>query len=177
MNLKSMLAAMAVFGAAIALLVFVTRWEEKRAVPDADVLPAHLFMSERPASVSDIAEVRKTAKVGDRVAVRGRIGGSKSPFVAGRAVFLLMDVNVPNCIENHNPGCPTPWDFCCAPREQRLAGAATVQVVGTNGLPLKAALEGEGGLSPLRQVVVEGNVLQTADGLVIGATTLYVPPQ
>jgi hypothetical protein len=135
-----------------------------------------LFLDVPPKEVADIAPTKKNAKVGDSVTVRGRIGGSRKPFVEGRGVFLVMDRNVPNCTENHNPGCPSPWDFCCAPKEARLAGAATIEVAGPAGVPVRSGLMGVGGLAPLREVVVEGTVAELTEGggMVIRAQHLFV---
>ncbi|MEY4228517.1 MAG: hypothetical protein RLZ84_1109, partial [Actinomycetota bacterium] len=48
----------------------------------------------------------------------GRIGGSEQPFMADRAMFVLVDPSVKLCGEDE-PGddhCPTPYDFCITER-------------------------------------------------------------
>lgn len=174
MNVRAFGAVVMVGGLALGVLA-LRGGEGAHRSTAADTLPAGLFVVKEPESVQDITPVKMDAKVGDVVVVRGRIGGSKSPFVDNRAVFLLMDVNVPNCHENHNPGCATPWDFCCAPREDRLAGSATVQVVGSDGVPLRASVEGEGRLKPMGEVVVMGTVARKGEAgdFVIRATGVY----
>ena len=58
----------------------------------------------------------------------GCIGGSKDPFVQGRAVFTIVDPTIINCKamgdEEH---CPTPWDYCCEPRENLKKNIATIE--------------------------------------------------
>lgn len=175
MNVRAFGAVVIVCGLGLGVLA-LRGGEKGRGTAVSDDLPAGLFLTSEPAGVQDITPVKLDAKAGDKVVLRGRIGGSKSPFVENRAVLLLMDVNVPNCHENHNPGCPTPWDFCCAPREDKLAGSATVQVVGKDGSPLRAPLEGVKSLKPLAEVVVVGEVVRRGEAgdLVVDATGFYV---
>lgn len=55
-------------------------------------LPETLFVSSAPETYKDIAAIKQTAKEGDKVLFRGRVGGRKAPFVPGRAVMLVSDV-------------------------------------------------------------------------------------
>lgn len=143
------------------------------------VLPAGLFLEAEPAGVVGVLDSKAAVKAGDRVVIRGKIGGSMDPFVGGRAVFTIMDTGVKGCDEMGDDHCPTPWDYCCEPLESRTANAATIQIVGADGRPLKADLKGVHGLDPLAQVCVVGIVAQRDDAgtLVVNAESVYVKPR
>ena len=147
-----------------------------KAGADQAALPAGLFLSAPPQGATGVKAARAAAKAGDTVVLKGRIGGSDSPFVANRAVFTLMDLELPSC--NMNPGdkCTTPWDYCCEPADVIAANAATVRIAGPQGAPLKASLQGVHGLEPLAEVVVVGKASQgqEAGTLVVDAEGIYI---
>jgi hypothetical protein len=147
------------------------------AVPIAAGIPDHVWLATAPAGAKTVAEVKKTAAEGADVVVFGRIGGGKAPFVEGRALFMLADRSLASCVEKHGPGCTTPWDYCCEPKEQVRAGTTTIQVVGADGKPLKTGLEGVHGLKPLTEVVIAGKVATAGENVVINATGIYVKTQ
>ena len=138
-------------------------------------LPAGLVLTEAPSGAQDIAEVRRSAKDGDEVVVRGKIGGQVDPFVNGRAAVRLVDVGVPSCADNPKDKCETPWDYCCDV-DEAAQKSLTIQVVGADGRPLKTELKGVGGMKPLSELVVRGKVTRAAgsDAVVINATALHV---
>ena len=71
--------------------------------------------------------------------------------------------------------CKTPWDYCCDPREVITANSAVIQLVGTDGQPLKAGLDGVRGLKPQATVTVVGTVAKAeGQNLVINASGLFV---
>lgn len=145
------------------------------AAPPAG-LPDGLLASKAPADAQDIVAAKKTAKKGDRICVRGRIGGSKSPMIDGRAAFTLVDLELPPCNANPEDGCMRPWDYCCEPAARIAAHAATIQVVDAKGKVIRTGLEGTGGLVPLSELVVAGTVVAT-DGdklLLISADAIHV---
>jgi len=137
-------------------------------------IPDGIWLASVPADAKAVAEVKKSAAAGQEVVLTGRIGGRKDPFVSGRAMFMLSDRSIPACNEKHNDGCPTPWDYCCEPKETVLGGTLTVQIVGADGKPLKTGLEGARGLRPMAEVVVRGKAVGTGSEMVIEATGIYV---
>lgn len=145
-------------------------------------LPGELFTtpaSEAPGGAVDVSEARKTKlKVGDEVVLRGRIGGSKAPFVGERALFTLMGRGLKACSENPGQTCISPWDYCCETREEILAHSVTVQVADAKGQPLRTEMKGRRGLKELSEVVVVGKVT-AADGksVVVSATRMHVVAQ
>lgn len=150
----------------------------KATTAAAPTLPASLFLAAAPADAKDVKDAKPTLKAGDKVVLVGRVGGSDEPFVAQRAVFTLVDRRLKACGEgNPDDKCQTPWDYCCESRTDITANSATVQVVGTDGQPVKAELNGQKGLKPLATVTVVGTVT-TAEGenFVITASGLFVTP-
>ena len=119
--------------------------------------------------------IRQSARPGDEITIHGRIMGSSSPFVAGRAVFILGDpAKLTPCNEIPGDECDTPWDVCCDAPEDKKIGSATVQIVDAEGRVLKESVEGIGGLEKLAHVTVTGLVAEgsSADLLLLNATAI-----
>lgn len=140
-------------------------------------LPAGLMLAAAPGEPRDVKPLKSEASEGDAVIVRGRIGGRVEPFVEGRAMFLIADMNLPPCqAEGDDACCTTPWDYCCEPKEAITANTATVQIVDGEGRPLKFDVNGVSGLKPMATVVVTGKIAKR-DGeaaLVINAEGIYI---
>jgi len=140
-------------------------------------LPPSLFSLAKIENATDITEARKAGgiKVGDEVVLRGRIGGAKAPFVAGRAIFTLIGRGLKACNENPDDHCAMPWDYCCETREAILANTVTVQVTDEKAQVLRTDMKGRQGLKELSEIVVVGKVA-VADGkaVVVNATKMYV---
>lgn len=122
-----------------------------------------------------IHTIRTSVKPGDEITISGKIMGTESPFVSGRAAFILGDTELLTpCNEMPGDNCTTPWDVCCEPSDEKKAGTATVQIVGADGRVLKEELEGTGGLAKLAKVTVTGKVAEgsTADALVVNASAI-----
>ncbi|WP_193212781.1 hypothetical protein [Luteolibacter marinus] len=133
------------------------------AAPGGEAKPIHIL--------------RESAKPGDLVTVSGRVMGNASPFVEGRAAFILGDPDLLTpCNENPDDDCDTPWDTCCDTREDKKRGTATIQVVDAEGRVLKEAIEGVGGIGKLATLTVSGTVAEgsTPDLLVINASAIDV---
>jgi hypothetical protein len=141
-----------------------------------DVVPATLILPAAPDGAQDLAVVKQSAQPGDRVVIRGVIGGRAQPFADNRAVFMLIDSSVATCDRIAGDGCKTPWDACCEDPDLIKQKSATVQVVDDKGQPLKAGLSGVGGISPNRSIIVEGTVREGSDAqnLIIDAQGIHV---
>lgn len=150
-----------------------------REVSSAAALPPGLLLAQEPEGVQGLVAALTSAKDGEQVTLRGRVGGRRAPFVSGRAVMVLVDLSVPYCGENGDDDhCRTPWDYCCEPADHLAKHAVTVQVVDQNGEVLRADLNGAGGLAPLRKVAVQGTLRQDGSGgRTVQATGIYVMPQ
>lgn len=115
------------------------------------------LVAEAPPGAVNVASLKASAKEGDQVVLRGRIGGRSDPISKGSAVFVVMDPGVPSCADSPDDHCPTPWDYCCEPPESIMANSATVQIVNESGEPIVFDLAGLG-FKPLDTVVVTGTV-------------------
>ncbi len=142
----------------------------------ASIIPAGLFLANEPAGAANVKDAKPGAKVGDKVTLVGRIGGSVEPFVEGRAIFTIVDPRMNACREeSKDDTCETPWDYCCEPRAELTASMATVRIAGADGHPLKTGLKDTQGLKPLARVTVVGTVAEADGGnLVVNASGLYV---
>jgi len=141
-------------------------------------LPADLVVTQAPEGAANVIATKATAKPGDPVIIRGRVGGRAQPFVAGRAVMALVDASATACDAIPGDNCAKPWDYCCEDRETLKAALAMVQVIDDVGRPLAAGLEGAGGLKAGDRVVVVGTVAagSNAESLVVNANRLYIEP-
>lgn len=139
-------------------------------------LPTDLFTEEAPADARAVGDLKADLDTTGDVVVHGRIGGRVEPFLDNAAVFLLADASMKSCDELHGDSCPTPWDYCCEPRDSLTAKTATVQVVDDAGKPLKLGLKGAHGLEPSAYVTIAGEIAPRAgtETLVINAKEIYV---
>jgi len=165
--------------AAICMLASCKKEEAVTTTAPASPAPSaelSKVLANAPAGqAQSIHTVRTTAKPGDEITISGKIMGADSPFVAGRAAFILGDPELLTpCNEMPGDTCETPWDVCCETSDEKKQGTATIQVVGSDGRVLKENLEGTGGLAKLATVTVTGKVAEgsTADALVVNATAI-----
>ena len=137
--------------------------------------PAWILAS-MPEDARPVGEVKASAIEGDTVAIRGRIGGRLEPIAADSAVFTIVDPAVVSCAEMGEDHCPTPWDYCCEPRESLNANNATIQLVDGAGRVMADTNPIAAGLDPLDEVVVVGTVAprESPTVLTIRATGVYI---
>lgn len=151
---------------------------EKKPAPEATpaTLPAGVMLEQAPEGALEVVAAKESAKEGDELVVRGRIGGGKHPFVNNRAVFQLADASIPTCDEKGSDGCPTPWDYCCEPKDQVAAKSITVQVADESGKPLALNLDMPDGLQPKDTVIVKGKVANKPNDvtMIVNASGIYV---
>ncbi len=112
------------------------------------------LLAAMPTGAIPVAEAKQSAREGDQVVVRGRIGGRRDPMNANVAVFVMIDPAIPHCKIGV---CKVPWDYCCETPESITTNSATVQLVGDDGKPMKIDL-GSHALEPLDEIVVVGTV-------------------
>jgi flagellar basal body L-ring protein FlgH len=146
------------------------------AGPESTTLPAGFMLASRPESAKTVEEHKAAAKVGDTVAITGRVGGSEEPFLDDRAMLVLMGPGLNACSDNKGDECKTPWDYCCEKKSDVAKHAATIRVVGADGKPIKTGLKGQGGMKELSTLVVVGKVSQLDENgtMVVDATGIYV---
>ena len=143
------------------------------AGPGAAVVPAGWRLAAALEGAVDVAVAKTTAKEGDTITLRGKIGGRMEPLTESSGLIVLMDPKVPSCADNPDDGCSTPWDYCCETSETISANAVTVQVRDSGGDPVALP---EGVFSGLDELVVVGTVAPRAndDTLVLHATGVYL---
>lgn len=143
-------------------------------VPEGNI-PFGLMISEKPENVQNVIDAKQSAKQGDTVAIRGRVGGSARPFVDGRAVFTIVGSGPHACSDHDGDHCKTPWDYCCTPRDELREHSATIQIVDESGALIRTGIKGRRGIKELSDVTVVGTVVSTDGGaLIIRATGIYV---
>ncbi|MHC4776547.1 MAG: hypothetical protein ACYTBR_14950, partial [Planctomycetota bacterium] len=114
------------------------------------------LLADMPADAVPVLQAKQTAREGDQVVVRGRIGGRSDPLSHDVAVFVVMDPALPSCRDRGGP-CKKPWDYCCETTETITANSATVMLVDDAKTPMAVDLGGHG-FEPLDEVVVVGTV-------------------
>lgn len=168
---------------ALALAACTAEKEEATAAagPASAAAPSAALLAVLEAPVEGagaaIHEARVDAVPGDELVLKGRVMGSLSPFVEGRAAFIIGDeAKLTACNDIPGDECETPWDNCCDSKEAKQVGIASIQVLGADGRVLKEGIEGVGGLGKLSRVVVAGTVAEGsgADNLVINARAIRV---
>lgn len=154
------------FALALSLVLpLVAGLQPAAAAPPKDEprIPDTVFVTESPKDPKDVAALKKSAKKGDTVVLRAKIGGRAEPFVKNRAMFIVADRSLKSCDENPEETCPRPWDYCCESAESKRANLATIQFTDADGKPLKTGAQGVGDLEPLALVVIEGVVSEIDD--------------
>lgn len=124
-----------------------------------------------------IPEARIKLSAGDEVVLSGLVMGVPHPFVEGRGVFVLGDEGtLTPCDLNAGDTCKMPWDACCDPAEVRMAGTATIQVLGEDGKPIRTGLKGVHGLVELSRVTVSGTVARNSspEAFILNASAIHI---
>ncbi|NQZ58918.1 MAG: hypothetical protein HRT88_15815 [Lentisphaeraceae bacterium] len=163
----------------IALLSFACGKKEETkapAVPQVKSAASKVFVGAAPQGAISVIEARKLS-AGKKVVIKGAVIGSRSPFVEGRASFVLGDPAVlTSCNLKEGDNCDTPWDTCCDTKTSRRNSVVSIQVLDADGMVMKAPVKGVKGLSELSHVVVEGTVdaSSTEKSMIINATAIFV---
>lgn len=80
--------------------------------PSSAVDGSKYLLGSEPDGAVGVIKAREETKDQDDVVIVGRIGGSESPWVDGRAAFSIVDVSLKSCAEVGSDDCPKPWDYC-----------------------------------------------------------------
>lgn len=139
-------------------------------------LPSELFLADAPGDIVTVQQLKDSAAEGDEAVVRVVVGGRKSPFVAGRAVWTAVDAALPNSCTRTGHACPQPWDYCCTPPDTLAANMLTIRVLDDSGRPLAVNLAQSPTIKPMTTLVVRGTVADSpvAEALMLNATGIYV---
>ncbi len=141
-------------------------------------LPEGLWLASTPAGApTGIAELKASAKTGDKVVARVMIGGRVAPMVENMAVMTVVDASLDNPCYGDDDHCETPWDYCCNDPDVLMKQTATVQINDKGGKPLAVDVTGAG-LTPGSVVVVVATVSDrpNTDTLILNAEGLFIEP-
>ncbi|MFZ4575536.1 MAG: hypothetical protein ACOYN0_14155 [Phycisphaerales bacterium] len=177
-NLGVRWALVAAAGFACAFAAPSVCFAQKQGAADVKGLPDGLIQAAAPTGpVVFPAAIKKTAKVGDKVTVTGRVGGGAAPFVKDRGVFTIVGEELAACSDSMTDHCAQPWDYCCESKTDVVRNSATIQVNDAKGKLLKVGMKGKGGLKESSEVTVTGTV-QAVDEktLVIVAERIHLAP-
>lgn len=116
-------------------------------------LPETFWAAEAGAEAVDVFALRDGVKSGDAVVVKGTV----KDFVADVAAFRLVEDTLRSCNEIPGDACPTPWDYCCADRDELMRGTAIVEFQEDGALG-SWSVQGFHGMDHLSEVVVAGTV-------------------
>lgn len=137
---------------------------------------AKYLLSKEPQDSSTVIKARQESKDGDEVVLLGRIGGSREPWIEGRAAFSIVDPSLQACSDIPDDKCPWPWDYCC--ELDKLEDATVlIKFVDDKGKTLRADARKLFNLKPLQTVVVRGTAVRDDDGnLTVLASGIYARP-
>jgi hypothetical protein len=120
---------------------------------------AALRLTADPANARSVADLRAQADASGEVVVYGRV----SSIVPGLAAFTLTDTKLDYCGSGSDSmeNCPTPWDYCCIPGEERAQATLYVEARNAQGTPLADPLAD---LRLLDLVAAKGKLEKDAQG-------------
>lgn len=132
------------------------------------------LLTNEPGHAMDVIQVRTETADNDEVVIVGRIGGSDTPWVEGRAAFSIVDRALEACGDRTDDHCPLPWDYCCE-LERLPTSKALIKVIDQDGQLVKTDARDLLGVTELQTVIVQGKASRDdADNLTILATGLYL---
>jgi hypothetical protein len=140
----------------------------------AAALPDGLFVKSVPENALGVKDAKQNTRQGQTVVLRGKVGGRAVPFAKGSAIFLMVDPSLPPSQD----ACGTPWDYCSLPPQVLMENLATIQVMGSDGKPVRADIQNLNGLEPLAEVIVKGTVAKRElNVFLVNADQIYVKPK
>jgi hypothetical protein len=132
------------------------------------------LLPDEPHDAQSVMATKESAKDGEEVTLVGRIGGSESPFVNGRAAFTLVDTSLVPCSEREGDSCQTPWDYCCD-TDALPKATAVVKVVDEAGQTISLDAKKDLGLKELQTIVVRGKAKRDEAGnLTVTSPAIFV---
>ena len=139
-------------------------------------LPDGIFLNKAPKDATPIPDLKMTAKEGDEVLIHVVIGGRVRPFVDNRSIMTVVEATMSNQCTVPDEHCKTPWDYCCTPSQTLMKNLAIVQIIDSQGQPLKVNLATASTLKPMSTLRVRGTVGPRPDEqtLVVNAIGIYV---
>jgi hypothetical protein len=136
----------------------------------ADPSP-EFHLAAEPEGAVEVLDAKDQAKDGEPIVVVGRLGGGLTPWVDGRAAFLLVDTRIlPACDEDSE--CETDCAFCA---KEMMAASTMVKFIGNDGKVLPVDARTLLGVKEEETVVVQGVANRDKEGNVsIAAKGIFV---
>ena len=124
-----------------------------------------------PAGALEVLDAKDQAKDGEPIVVVGRLGGGITPWIDGRAAFLLVDTRIlPSCEEGEH--CKADCADCA---KEMLAACTMVKFLGHDGKVLQVDARQLLGVKEQETVVIKGVASRDKTGNVsIAAKGIYV---
>lgn len=132
------------------------------------------LLTDEPNGAIGVIAAREDAENGDSLVMFGRVGGSKDPWIDGRAAFTMLDASVTVVNDGEkSAGDDICLADCCA--SDRVACTALVKVVDETGSLVPIDSRQLLGLNDSDLIVVEGvasrdesgNFVMLADGVYV----------
>lgn len=134
------------------------------------------LLSDEPQDARDVIAVRENAQDEAPVVIVGRIGGSRDPWVEGRAAFSIVDLSLKACSDIEGDECKTPWDYCCQ-TDLLPKSTVLVKVVDESGSLVETDSRVLLAVDELDTVVVSGTAERDDSGnLTVLAGKIFVRP-
>lgn len=148
--------------------------QDPNALEVLDVDGSKYLLIEEPEGAKEVIQAREEAKDGEDVLVVGRIGGSKNPWIDGKAAFTIVDNSLKACSDIPGDKCPIPWDYCCE-IDNLPTSTALVKVIDENGKLVEANANKLLKVEELSTVIVQGKAKRDDSGnLTVLASGIYV---
>jgi hypothetical protein len=127
---------------------------------------ARYMLTEEPDDAIGVIEARQSASDGAPLTVVGRIGSTSSPWVDGRAAFMLRDASLLLVAEGTDAGDVGDGQICtgdcCA--AERARATMLVKILGDNGRVLEVDSRDLLGVAENGMVVVRGTAKKDKNG-------------
>jgi hypothetical protein len=140
--------------------------QPRTAAAQAQIDGARYMLAEEPDDAIGVIEARQSASDGATLTVVGRIGGTSSPWVDGRAAFTLLDASLVLVAEGTDAGDAGDGQICtgdcCA--TERAHATMLVKILGDNGRVLVVDSRDLLGIAENDMVVVRGTAKKDKNG-------------
>lgn len=138
----------------------------RTAAAEAQIGGARYMLAEEPDHAVGVIDARQSASDGAPLTVVGRIGGTSSPWVDGRAAFTLLDASLVLVAEGTDAGDAEDSQICtgdcCA--AERAHATMLVKILGDNGRVLEVDSRDLLGIAESDMVVVVGTAKKDKNG-------------
>lgn len=131
------------------------------------------LLDEEPDGAVGVIAARETAEDGKPLVMVGRIGGTKNPWIVGRAAFTLLDASMTVVAEGEMTEGAICTEECCD--AERATCTAVVKIVDQNGSLISVDSRQLLGVKDSDMVVVKGRAKKDDKGnFVMLADQVYI---